>query len=698
MDARSSKEITCYQCGLPLRSNPRTTKIGEIEESFCCAGCFIVYKITGTKGDEGLTQALLGKFGVGVLFSMNVMMISALFYGAEYGSIKISPVFSTPIRYILLCFSMPVIILLGYPLLKSSIESLKQRILGTEALILIGAVSAFAISVKSTITGVGEVYFEISTMILTLYTCGRYLDTRARFRASESIKGLSALLPSDVIVLRENNTKEKIALSEVKIGDQVILPPGEIIPLDGIVIDGYGSINESFLTGESKPVYKSVGNEVFSGTLNINANIIVEIRKSSDEFVIKRIERLMERIRGNPSRIKRIADKITAFFIPLIVSLSLGSALYWLVIMRQPSTAIMRMLSILLISCPCAFGIAAPLAIWKGLGEGAKRGVIIMGADILEILSRVKTIFFDKTGTLTLNTLSLSKIYRMEYMKEDDILQIAALLESHFKHPLSSSILDEALNRGLLREHLTVTNIESRQGMGIEGEIQGKRYYIGSKMWFESLGISTDMRKFADFNPAQDAGILVYMAKEKELIGCFSFTQTLRHGVKEAFEWFREQGIRTVILTGDGIRGGLEIEKLINPDEIKWGLLPEDKVREIEAYKAAHSKSPVAMVGDGINDAPALESAHIGIAMGCGTELTRESAKINLLGDDITLIAYLVHLSKKVRRKIQVNFFWAFIYNLIGIGFAVNGTISPLMAVLAMILSSLFVIGNSIKI
>jgi Cu2+-exporting ATPase/Cu+-exporting ATPase len=697
VDARSSKELTCYQCGLPLRSNPRTTRIDGAQHSFCCAGCFIVYKITGTKGDEGISQALLGKFGVGVLFSMNVMTLSALFYGAEYGSVKISPAFSTPIRYILLLFSLPVIILLGYPLLKSSIESIKQRILGTEALILIGAVSAFLISVKSTLIGSGEVYYEISTMILTLYTCGRYLDTRARFRASESIKGLSAMLPSEVQVLKEDNTTEKIPLTEVKIGDHVILPPGEIIPLDGIVINGYGSVNESFLTGESKPVYKSIDNEVFSGTHNINASLTVEIRKSSEEFVIKRIERLMERIRENPSRIKRIADKITEIFIPLIISLSLGSAVYWLIIKGQPSTAIMRMLSILLISCPCAFGIAAPLAIWKGLGEGAKRGAIIMGADILEILSRVKTIFFDKTGTLTLNTLSLSKIYKVNSLSERDLLQLTSALEIHFKHPLSSSIIEETQKRGLSNDKTNVINIKTRPGMGIEGEIQGKRYYIGSKIWFESLGILTDIGIFDNYNPQEDSGILVYIAKERELIGCFNFTQTLRHGVIESFEWFRSVGIKTVILTGDGIRGGLEIEKLLKPDEIKWGLLPEDKVKEIEAYKAL-SRSPVAMVGDGINDAPALESAHIGIAMGCGTELTRESAKINLLGDDITLIPYLIHLSKKVRRKVHMNFFWAFIYNLIGLGFALNGTITPLMAVLAMILSSLFVIGNSIKI
>lgn len=669
-------------------------RIENAEESFCCAGCFIVYKITGTKGEEGFSQALLGKFGIGVLFSMNVMALSLIFYGAEYGSTKIPPAFSTPIRYILLVFSLPVIILLGYPLLKSSIESFKQRILGTEALILIGAVSAFLISVKSTLMANGEVYYEIATTILTLYTCGRYLDTRARFRASESIKGLSALIPNEVLIHRGNNTMETIALSDVKIGDRAILRPGERIPLDGVVINGYGSVNESFLTGESKPVFKTNGAEVFSGTINLNGNFTVEVRKSSDEFVIKRIERLMEQIRENPSRIKRIADNITAIFIPLIITLSLGSALYWIMIKGQPSTAIMRMLSILLISCPCAFGIAAPLAIWKGLGEAAKRGAIIMGADIMEVLSKVKTIFFDKTGTLTLNTLSLSKIYRDDSLSEEQILEIASSLEIHFKHPLSSSILEESEKKGI-NKFLDVTNITSTAGMGIEGEIQGVRYYIGSRIWFESLGISTDIRKFANYSPQEDTSIIVYIAKEGNLIGGFHFTQTLRHGVIETFQWFKEQGIKTVILTGDSIRGGMEIDKIIKPDDIKWELMPEDKVKEIEAQKG---RQIVAMVGDGINDAPALSAAHIGIAMGCGTELTRESANINLLGDDIRLIPYLIHISKKVRRKVYVNFFWAFIYNIIGIVFAVYGIITPLIAVIAMILSSLFVIGNSIKI
>lgn len=689
--ANRTGEIRCYQCGLPVADYASRRKTEDASEAFCCAGCFVVHKITGIKGDEGLSQILLGKFGLGFLLSMNVMMLSAPLYAGVYASIAVPEIFAGAIKFVLLCFSLPVMVLLGYPILRSSYDSIKKGILGTEALIFIGAVSAFLISVKSTLAGEGEVYYETATMILTLYALGRYIDTKARWKASESIKGLSSLIPTDVLLLRGDNITEKIPVDKVSVGDKVLLRPGERIPLDGVVVNGSGSVDESFLTGESRPVVKNEGMEVFSGSINIDGSLTIEVKKPVDEFVVKKIERLMEKIRENPSHIKRIGDTIATCFVPGIVILSLGSFIYWTV-QGEPSTALMRMLSILLISCPCAFGIAAPLAVWRGLGKAAEKGVIIMGTDILEGLSKVKTVFFDKTGTITSNALSLSEVYTCQSRSRDELLTIAASMEFHSSHPLAVSFIKEAEKKGL--PLLEVSDVKIRPGLGVESEINKKRYYLGSKTWLKALGVSVTSDFFRHNGVIQEKGSVVFLMEEGEIIGFFAFEQSLREGTTETFDQLKRMGVKTVILTGDDESGVADIKDRLRPDGIKWRLLPEDKVREIESGKKGQI---VAMVGDGINDAPALEASHIGIAMGCGTELTRESAKVNLLGDDLRLIPYLIQLSKKVRWKVYQNFFWAFSYNIIGIYLAFTGTITPLFAVVAMIVSSLIVIGNSMR-
>ncbi|MBI4848536.1 MAG: heavy metal translocating P-type ATPase [Nitrospirae bacterium] len=685
-------EIRCYQCGLPVAGYSRRDKTEDPDEVFCCSGCFLVHKITGKKGDEGLSQILAGKFGLGFLLSMNIMMLSAPLYAEAYTSIIVPGKFAAAIKFVLLCLSIPVILILGYPLLISSCKSIKDGVIGTELLILIGTVAAFLISVKSTITGMGEIYYETATMTLTLFTLGRYIDTKAKWKASESMKGLAAIIPTDVLLLKPDNTTDKMPADKVAIGDRVLLRPGDRIPLDGVVINGNSSVDESFLTGESNPVVKKEGMEVLSGSINIDGSLIIEVRKPVDEFIVKKIERLMERIRENPSRIKRIGDTIASYFVPGIIFLSLGSFFYWLA-RGETTTAVMRMLSILLISCPCAFGIAAPLVIWRGLARAAGKGAVIMGADVLESLSRVKTIFFDKTGTITSHAPALSEIYMDGPGSKDDMLTIAASIEAHSTHPLAVSLLKEAEGRGLAL--LEAIGVKTMPGLGITAEIKQKKYFLGSRVWFEDLGVSIPRRLLDYYEKVGESMTIIFLKEEERVIGFFVFSQSLREGVSDTIRKIKDMGIRTVILTGDDKQGAMYIKDQVDPDDIKWGLHPEDKVCELEAGKKGQM---VAMTGDGINDAPALEAAHIGIAMGCGTELTRKSANINLLGDDLRLIPYLVQLSKRVRRKVYENFFWAFSYNVIGIYFAVDGTITPLFAVIAMILSSLFVIGNSMKV
>ncbi len=692
-DQSRHEPIGCYQCGLPVARSSRCYEIDGAKVSFCCTGCYLVQKITGTSGEEGISHVLLGKFGLGLALSMNVLFMSMPLHveAASSSTIVVPASLAVALKYLLLFFSIPIMLVLGIPIAKSSIDSLKAGQVGTEALILIGAVAAFAISVKSTLAGVGEVYYETATMILTLFTLGRYIDSKAKWRASESIKGLSSLVPSQVIRILPGGAKESVSADDIAIGDKVLLRPGERIPLDGRVVSGKGSVDESFLSGESKPVLKREEMEVFAGSINLDGTLILEIRKPAEEFLVKKIEKLMQKIRANPSAIKRISDRLAAGFIPVITAIGLTVFSYW-AYKGEPSIGLMRMLAILLISCPCAFGIAAPMAIWRGLGLAAEKGAIIMGADVLEGLAKVKTVFFDKTGTLTTDTPAITAIIGAQGRGEDELLKIAAALDSHSTHPLAKSLVEAAGRRGI--RPLEALEIKNIPGFGIEGLVNGKQYHLGSRSWIKSLSKEQEIdwldREVAD----GESSSTVFLLEEGRVAGAFIFSQALREGADEVLEAIKKMGIRTVILTGDDEKGALGIRDRLKPDAIKWRLFPADKVKEI---RAEEKKKITAMVGDGVNDAPALEAAHIGIAMGCGTELTRESAKVNLLGDDLKLIPFLIHLSRKVRRKVMVNFIWAFFYNLIGTFLAIAGVITPLFAVMAMILSSVMVIGNTLK-
>jgi Cu2+-exporting ATPase/Cu+-exporting ATPase len=685
--------IGCYQCGLPVRRNSRCYEIDGVDAYFCCTGCFLIQKITGTSGEEGISQVLLGKFGLGLALSMNVLFMSMPLHveAASSSTIVIPASLAVALKYLLLFFSIPIMLVLGIPIAKSSLDSLRVGEVGTEALILIGAVAAFAISVKSTLAGVGEVYFETATMILTLFTLGRYIDSKAKARASESIKGLSSLVPSQVIRILADGVKESVSADDIAVGDKVLLRPGERIPLDGVVVSGQGSVDESFLSGESKPVLKKEGMEVFAGSINLDGTFILEIRKPAEEFLVKKIEKLMQKIRANPSAINRISDRLAAGFIPVVATIGLTVFAYW-TYKGEPSTGIMRMLAVLLISCPCAFGIAAPMAIWRGLGRAAQKGAIIMGADILEGLAKVKTVFFDKTGTLTTDTPAINAIITGEGRREDELLTIAAALDSHSTHPLAKSLVEETARRGLRPEE--AMEVKSMPGFGIEGLVKGKQYHLGSRRWISSLAQDKETALLKRESPDGESSGMVFLLEEGKVAGAFIFSQALREGAAEALDTIKKLGIRTVILTGDDEKGALGVKDRLKPDAIKWRLFPADKAKEI---RAEEKQKITAMVGDGVNDAPALEAAHIGIAMGCGTELTRESAKVNLLGDDLRMIPFLIHLSRKVRTKVMVNFIWAFSYNLVGTFLAVTGVITPLFAVMAMILSSLMVIGNTLR-
>ncbi len=680
--------MTCFQCGLPVPNS----KVEDISNAgstiFCCTGCYLTHRITGFRGEEGISQALLGRFGIGLLLSMNVMMLSFPLYGSNFASVPISNGFAYGVKLVLMFLSFPVILILGYPVLVSSFKSIKKLNFTIETTVLFGTVSAFLLSVKSTFYGRGDVYYETATMTLTLFTFGRFVEAKARLSASKAIAGFSSLLPHSVNILNDAGDSRRAPLDEIKQGVKMVVMPGDRIAADGVVISGGGSVDEALLTGESRPVCKEAGSEVFGGTLSLDASLVVQVKKRKDDFLISRIERLMEEIRQTPSYIKTVGDTIASYFMPLVILLSIATLIYWSKSLTF-SDGLMRMLSVLLIACPCAFGIAAPLAVWKGLSEAVRKGVIIRSLDVLELFGKVKTVFFDKTGTLTSDELVISGIHTVKGLDKDEFLAKAASLSLRSSHPIDKAIVKEARKKGL--KLYKVLDCKVFPGRGIKGGIDGKECLIGNKRWMIDLHVPIkdivkgDKKRF----------LTVFLAEEGDQYGFIDFKQSIRPSAIDVFSKLGAMKVKTIVLTGDNKEGVEMVKEFLPVDEVKSGLLPEDKVREIESYK---KKEPVVvMVGDGLNDVPALCASTIGVAIGCGTELSRESANVNLMGDNLNLIPYLIRLSKKVRRKVYSNFAWAFSYNVFGIYLAVIGAITPLFAVTAMILSSLMIIFNSTR-
>jgi len=682
----------CYQCGIPITGKPLKFEVDGEKKNFCCFGCYLIYKTTGVRGEEGTAVGFLGKFGFGFFLGMIVFMLSTYIYGAHLTpDDPQAKMFTTFIKYVILILSTPVMLLLGIPIIWNAFNGGKLNI-STDLLVAIGSFSAYLLSVYSVLTDKPHLYFETATMILVLLTFGRYIETSSRAKASNFMRELMKLSPKKATVIR-NGKEIEVTPEEIKVGDIVKITPGEKIPADGVVIEGQGHVDESILTGEVKPVLKKVGDELYTGTTNIDGAFKIRVEKPSENWTLNRFINLMKEIRASKGNINRIADTIAFYFLPVVTAIAIASAIYWY-FNEGFEKALIVFLSVLLISCPCAFSIGAPLALWVGLSEAMKEGIIIKGADVLERLSLVKKVFFDKTGTITERNLD---IVDLKIDKED--LKLVCALEKNSEHPIGKSIVSYCEREGLSCEDCKVENFRVHLGLGVEGIVNGKKIYVGSKRFMEKMGIDIpeEFKKIEE-KAKENAEIPVFVAIDGKLKGVILFGQKIKKEAPKAIEALKKLGIEVAVLTGDTKYFAEILKKKLNISEVYAELLPEDKVKIIREEKK--KGKVVAMVGDGINDAPALVEADVGIALGCGTDLTRESADISLLSDDLRKIPLAIILARKVRKVIYTNMFWAFIYNnnIFGIGLAVAGKLNPILAALFMILSSAFVIANSLRV
>jgi len=683
------KNAECYQCGIPITGKPLKFEVDGKMEDFCCFGCYLINRTTGLRGEEGTALAFLGKFGFGYFLAMLVMMLSMYIYGSHF----VDPndremlLFTGFIKWVILFLSTPVMILLGIPILKNSFSKENLLNFNTDTLIAIGSFSAYFLSVYSVLTGKNAIYFETATMILVLVTFGRYLETSSRVKASNFMKQLMDLSAKKATVIKDGKEVE-IPVEEVRVGDIVKIKPGEKVSADGVIVEGVGNVDESILTGEIKPVLKKVGDYLYTGTTVLDGSFLIKVDKPQSQWTLNRFIEIMKQIRNTKAPINRITDRIAFYFLPIVFFLAISSFIYWF-IQAGFEKALIVSLSVLLISCPCAFSIGAPLALWLGLGQAMKDGVIIKSAEVLEKLSTVKKVFFDKTGTITERTMEVSQVW----FKDDKSRNVFYSLEKNSEHPLAKSFINWCKE---CRE-LKIDDFKVVFGFGIKGKVEGKEYILGSEEFLKQHGVMLDdnIKKLKE-NAIKNGEVITFLSDKQQILGFVSFSQKIRPEAKITIDVLKNLKVEVGILTGDSDYFANVLKKELQIEDVRANLLPEDKLKAIKEEKS--KGKVVAMVGDGINDAPALAEADIGIAMGCGTDLTRESASISLIGDDLRKIPLIIILSRKVKRVIYTNIFWAFIYNIIGMGLAITGHLNPVFAALAMVLSSVFVIGNSLRI
>jgi heavy metal translocating P-type ATPase len=542
-------------------------------------------------------------------------------------------------RYALLLFSTPVILLLGLPILRSAAQAGLRGHFGVDALIAIGCLAAFGLSAYATFTDRAEVYYETATMVLVLVTLGRYLEARSK---TSSTKSIEDLLTAGIGEFRG------------KAGDEISVLPGATFPADGVVVSGDGTVNEAMLTGEARPVTKGAGARVFAGTVNFDGSFTVRVTAAGNDRRIAQLARLLDEVRHTKSPIQKFADRVATVFTPLAVVFAA---------LTLVCSGWLNALAVLLIACPCALGIATPLAIWNGIERAARRGIFIRNGAILEQLAAVRAVFFDKTGTLTTGLPVLRAIETTG--DENLVLQRVASLECRSEHPLARAICAEAERRGL--PLLDVADVRVWPGRGITGG--GIR--VGNAAFVGATGDG------------------VFCAGDDNVRARLSFDETLRDDARPTLAGMASY--RLEVLSGDSQAA---VDALALPIPARGGLTPEDKVRIIGEAAGTHT---VAMVGDGINDAPAVGRACVGIALAGGTDVTREAADVTLADNELAKLPWLFGLARATRRTIRTNLFWALIYNVALIPVAALGWLKPIWAALAMVVSSAFVVANSMR-
>lgn len=684
----------CEYCRLPI---PGALLANEPESvKYCCPGCRLAHAITQEAGEEGLNRWTLTKLGLAIFFSMNVMVLTLALWAydahATGDAPRMAAALSDLFRFACLLLTFPVLILLGGPLLEQAIEDLRRCRLSTDLLILSGVAASFAYSTISVWSGTGAIYFEVGCMILVFVTLGRWLEATGKLRSTQALDQLQQLLPESVEVQHSDGTVRAKPRSLVCIGDDVVVRAGDRIPVDGRVVSGRTTVDEQLLTGESWPIEKAVGSRVVGGTWALDGELLVRVDVASDETVLQRLVKAVDEARQHKSDSLRFADRITSFFIPATFVLAILT-LAWHTWSDSWTAGIMSALSVVLVACPCGLGLATPMALWAAMGVAARRGIAFNSPQSLENVAGIRAIRFDKTGTLTTGQPVVKSLSTDGQVSIEEIERRARQLASASRHVFSRAIL-----RSISKETAPLQMQTTCQaGKGVFGTVAGEFFptALGNTGLMDDLGFECPPRLQMVVERAQRRGQPVALIGWSGLVrGVFVFAEQPRPRAEAVLRECQQRRLDVGILTGDASEAAQRFAESVGV-AVESGLSPEQKQAAIQ--KAQQQIGPVALVGDGMNDVVALSAADVGVCLGCGADISRAAADICLVGDDLSQIPWLIDLSRQTMRTIRNNLAWSFGYNSFGMLIAAIGKLHPAIAAILMVVSSVFVISNSLR-
>jgi P-type Cu2+ transporter len=677
----------CSHCRLPLPSRPYREEADGQALEFCCFGCLTVFRIVGSSGEAGRAGWFLAKLGLAAVLSGNVMMFQSLLYFGSLESMG-EDVLHTA-SGIMLGLSVAVFFLLGVPMLRVAFAAARQGRIVLETLIALGALAAIGASAAETIRGGRQLYYDSGTMVLVFVVLGQYLDARARQKAADTLK-VAVTRERPHARVRRDGEERIVPPEQVRRGERVRVRAGEEIPVDGRVLEGVSDVHEPALTGESVPRLVQPGDTVYADSIAADGALIVEASGES-ETLARRIERWTAEARTRRAPIEIAADEFVARFVPAVALIAIASGLGWGFLRHEWGLGGLAALSVLVVACPCALGIATPMATTIALSRAAGRGTLLRSGAALEALDRVRTIAFDKTGTITRGhpVVRDVRVQTNARLTESEILGLAAAVEVNVDHPFGRAIVACARERDIA----VACGRETRSipGGGAEGRADGHAVLLGSRALFEREGVLGTVA-FADGSEEES---VVAVAIDSCLVGEILLWDSPRPEARDAIAQIRSLGVTPRLLSGDRAAVVANIAREVGIQEAFGGLAPGEKARLLQQWRK--DRSHVAMVGDGVNDAPALAAADVGIAFGGAADLARQTADAVVLVADLREVPRLLALARRTMRVVRQNLSWAFGYNAVGILLAALGFLRPVFAAAAMVLSSLFVVGNSLR-
>ena len=662
--------------------DPAKTAKGSLEKAIKGAGYSVVEDPAVFRARERRT--LLTLFVMSAIFAAPFAVMMILMFAAPD-----SPVTAAMHHnglWQLIC-ATPVQFIVGYRFYKSAFLSLKNKSPGMDLLVALGTTAAYAYSLYNFIVGENTFYFESSVFVIALVLLGKLFEARARIKTSEAIELLVQLSPKIAIVLRDG-VETEIECSMIAKGDVVVVRPGDHVPVDGVVVFGATSVDESMLTGESVPVAKEAGDRAFGGTVNGNGLIHVRAENVGDETVIAGIIRMVEEAQSSKAHIQNLADRVAAIFVPTVAGIAVLTFVLTLLITRDAARSVSGAVAVLVIACPCSLGLATPTALMVGVGRGAGMGVLIKNADALERACTVKAVILDKTGTITVGKPAVTDV-ATDGVTREEMLSLAAAAEADSTHPLAHAIISSCGGDIPARD-----GFENVVGYGVSCIVDGHKVAVGRKNWDYDPASAPEsvISRALEFESAGQS--VIYVSVDGALVGAAAVSDPVREHSAAAIAKLHDMGIRCAMVTGDNRATAERVGDAVGVDEVTAEVMPDGKVREVERLRGEYGV--VAVTGDGINDAPALAAADVSFAVGGGTDIAAEAGDVVLVGGNISLIPRAIKLSKATMRKIKQNLFWAFFYNIIGIPLAAFGLLSPIIAGAAMAFSSVSVVTNSL--